>query len=208
MAHKRKVANLLGLAVLSTLFERPMHRYEIATVLRERGKDRDMSIKWGSLYTVVDNLTKHGLLEITGTDRDGARPERTIYHITPAGREELADWTRDLLRTPQSGAQPFVAGLSVAAVLAPDDVVALLDERIVTLCATIDSDAATLTEAATHVPRLFLIEDEYMLAMLRAELDWVSSLRDELVASSFPGIDRWRRMHRDGFNPQEVPESH
>ncbi|HEY2060929.1 MAG TPA: PadR family transcriptional regulator, partial [Amycolatopsis sp.] len=63
MAKRRKVGNMLGLAVLSALLERPMHPYEMATVLRERGKDDDMKIKWGSLYTVVANLGKHGFVE-------------------------------------------------------------------------------------------------------------------------------------------------
>ena len=60
---KRPVANLLGLAVLGTLAQRPMHRYEIATTIREQGKDDDMDVKWGSLYTVVKNLERHGFVE-------------------------------------------------------------------------------------------------------------------------------------------------
>ena len=53
MSKRRKVGNLLGLAVLSAVALKPMHPYEIASVLRERGKDQDIKIKWGSLYTVV-----------------------------------------------------------------------------------------------------------------------------------------------------------
>ncbi|HZC27992.1 MAG TPA: PadR family transcriptional regulator, partial [Actinopolymorphaceae bacterium] len=75
MARRRKVGNLLALAVLSAVVERPMHPYEMASVLRERGKDNDMKIKWGSLYTVVQNLEKHGLLEATESMRQGGRPE-------------------------------------------------------------------------------------------------------------------------------------
>ncbi|WP_280440114.1 PadR family transcriptional regulator, partial [Nocardia cyriacigeorgica] len=82
MATKRKVGNLLALAVLSVIIERPMHRYEIASTLRDRGKDRDMDIKWGSLYTVVQNMAKAGFLEVVGCEREGARPERVIYRIT------------------------------------------------------------------------------------------------------------------------------
>ena len=55
MAQKRQVANLLALAVLSMVIQRPMHRYEMASVMRARGKDRDMNVKFGSLYTVVQN---------------------------------------------------------------------------------------------------------------------------------------------------------
>ena len=45
MAEKRKVANLMALAALATVAQRPMHRYEMASVMRARGKDRDMDIK-------------------------------------------------------------------------------------------------------------------------------------------------------------------
>ena len=58
MAKKRKVANLMALAVLATVVQRPMHRYEMASLMRARGKDRDMDIKWGSLYTVVAESRK------------------------------------------------------------------------------------------------------------------------------------------------------
>src|SRR4051794_25319206 len=57
-----KVGNPLGLAVLAAPRTKPMHPYEVAGLLRERGKDQDMRIKWGSLYTVVGNLEKHGFI--------------------------------------------------------------------------------------------------------------------------------------------------
>ena len=99
---RRRVGSLLALAVLAVVQERPVHPYEMASVLRARGKDQDMPIKWGSLYTVVGNLEKHGLIEVAGSERSGARPERTVYRITDAGREELADWVRELLGCPCS----------------------------------------------------------------------------------------------------------
>ena len=91
MARRRRVNNLLALAILTLLGERPMHPYEIATLLRERGKAGSIKINWGSLYTVVQNLEKHGFVEAAGTARSGRRPERTVYAITKAGRAELDD---------------------------------------------------------------------------------------------------------------------
>ncbi len=99
----RKVSNMLGLAVLATVVERPMHPYEMATVIRERGKDQDMTLKWGSLYTVVQNLHRHGFIEVVESARHGGRPERTVYRITDAGRAvyraNRAAWvaTRDVI---------------------------------------------------------------------------------------------------------------
>ncbi|RMI31427.1 PadR family transcriptional regulator [Nocardia stercoris] len=204
MAKKRKVGNLLALAVLATLYERPMHRYEIASTLRERGKDRDMDIKWGSLYTVVQNLEKHGFLEIVGSERDGARPERTIYRITDPGRAELTDWTRELIANTEPEHHRFVAGLSVLGLLPPDEVIALLGTRIEQLEREIDSGRTELRVVGASVPRLFLIESEFRVAMLEAEARWTRALRAELVDGTFPGVDLWRAMHAAGFDPAAV----
>lgn len=205
MAEKRKVANLMGLAVLATVVQRPMHRYEMASVMRARGKDRDMDIKWGSLYTVVQNLERNGYLETIGVTRQGARPERTVYQITDAGRDELIAWTRELIAEPEAEHTRFVAGLSVLAVLSPQDVVELLRRRLERLTQAVDSLTALL-DTASDVPRLFLIEDEYRIAMTRAEADWVRSLLDELTAGTFPHLDAWRSFHETGQMPPEFAD--
>ncbi len=192
----RKVDNLLGLAVLATVQERPMHRYEMAAVIRQRGKDRDMAVKWGSLYTVVQNLARHGYLEVAGTERAGNRPERTIYAITDAGRVELRSWTRELISRPQEDPMPFVAGLSVLAALAPDEAIALLQERLGELLQRIDERRRELTANAATIQRLFLIEDEFQLALAEAQAHWVAALLDELRDGTFTDLADWRDFHR------------
>ncbi len=204
MAEKRKVGNLLALAVLAALIERPMHRYELAAVLRERGKDRDMDIKWGSLYTVVQNLEKHGFVEVIGSERAGARPERTIYRLTDSGRAEAEDWTRELISTPEPEHHRFVAGLSVVAMLPPDEVVTLLDTRIEQLNNEIAARRREINEQTAMIPRLFMIEAEFGVAMLAAEAAWVATLRGELASGTFPDVDFWRRIHSENIPPGEV----
>ena len=76
MAKRRKVGNLLALYLLSLLAQQPMYPYEMAQFLRERGKDKNFPINWGSLYTVVANLAKYGFIEEAGTVREGRQPER------------------------------------------------------------------------------------------------------------------------------------
>jgi DNA-binding PadR family transcriptional regulator len=205
VAQKRKVANLMALAVLATVVQRPMHRYEMASLMRTRGKDCDMNIKWGSLYTVVANLEKNGFLEAIDVTRQGARPERTVYQITDAGRDELVAWTRELIAEPEPEHTRFVAGLSVMAVLPPRDVVELLRRRLQRLTESIDALRAAVQQAA-DVPRLFLIEDEYRIAMTRAEADWTRSLVDELTDGTFPHLDAWQRFHETGQMPAEFTD--
>lgn len=204
MSAIRKVDNLLALAVLAELSRRPMHRYELGAILKAHGKERDMNVKLSSLYTVVDNLEKHGFLESIGTSRHGGRPERTTYRITEDGRQEMLGWTRELLSTPLPERPQFVAGLSIMMVLPPDDVIALLGARAARLEQTIAMRRAELAELQRSVPRLFLSEDEYALAMLEAEAAWVRSMSDELATGSHPDVAAWREWHRSGTAPADI----
>jgi DNA-binding PadR family transcriptional regulator len=206
MAKRRKVGNLLALAVLATVIQRPMHPYEIASLLRARGKEDDMEIKWGSLYTVVRNLTKHGFLEVVGSQREGARPERTVYRITDAGRAELVDWARELVALPQPEHPRFKAGLSVLAALTPDEAASALRERLEALQQAIAHQRTALAQHAGQVPRLFLVEEEYELTVREAEAAWVRALRDELDSGAFPDLAGWRHWHATGQPPPEFAE--
>ncbi|GAA0959982.1 PadR family transcriptional regulator [Virgisporangium aurantiacum] len=197
MAKRRKVGNLLALALLAGLREKPMHPYEMATLLRERGKEFSIKIQWGSLYTVVQNLEKHGFVEAVDTTRQGKRPERTVYAITAAGRAELDDWMCELLAEPRQEFTAYEAALSNAGVLAPDTVIDLLRRRIAALDAVVRDGREELTKAMETVPRLFLVEGEYKLAMAEAEANWTRSLLTELVDGTMPSMDVWRRYHQE-----------
>ncbi|WP_341716743.1 helix-turn-helix transcriptional regulator [Micromonospora sp. FIMYZ51] len=204
MARRRKVNNLMALAVLSVLAHRPMHPYEIATALRGWGKDQDMPIKWGSLYTVVGNLDRHGFIAAVQSVRAGRRPERTVYRITDAGRAELVDWARELLATPMAEYPRFRAGLSVLAALHPDEAVELLRQRLDQVAGNVAAARAALAEHARDVPRLFLVESEYDLALREAEATWIRAVLAELDAGTFPGLDQWRAFHDTGELPAEL----
>ncbi len=201
MAKRRRVGNMLALAVLAVVIERPMHPYEMATVIKERGKDRDMAIKWGSFYTVVANLAKHGLIEAVESGRQGGRPERTTYRITDAGREELADWARELVADPDREPPRFEAALSVILILPPEEATALLAERLARLEAQLARQRESHAHHSAQLPRLFLIENEYDIALLAAEVHWIRGLVDELTSGSLPGLDGWRTYHETGVAP-------
>ena len=198
MAKRRPVANLMGLAVLSVVAFRQMHPYEMAQTLRGWGKERDLQIKWGSLYTVVRNLAKHGLLAEVESTREGRRPERTVYRITDEGRAELVDWARELLSVAEPELPRFRAGLSVMAVLPPDDVVTLLHQRLAAVERESAEARAALELHSPRVPRLFLIEIEYDLAILAAEAAWMRSLIAEIDGGTLEGLDQWRQTHETG----------
>jgi DNA-binding PadR family transcriptional regulator len=202
---RRKVSNLLALSLLTLLMmERPMYPYEMAAVLRERGKDQSRKINWGSLYTVVQNLEKHGFIEAVEVAREGRQPERTTYQITDAGRTELTDWLRELLSEPEREYTRFEAALAESAVLPPDELIDLLRQRLDALEAGNAEHQAGLDALTNQIPRLFLIESEYYLAQRRAEAEWVRGLLKEFTDGTFPGINAWRHFHATGEIPEDV----
>lgn len=201
MARRRKVGNLLALALLATLAERPMHPYEMASVLRARGKDTSQKINWGSLYTVVQNLEKHGFIEAAETTRQGRRPERTVFRVTDAGRAEMEDWLRELIGVPEREYPRFETALSVVGMLPPDEALDLLEQRAKALDLEVAAQQAMLDHVSREVPRLFLIETEYHLALRNAEADWIRNLLRELRDGTLPGLALWRHYHETGQMP-------
>jgi len=202
MAKRRKVSNLLALSLLTLLTQRPMYPYEMASMLRERGKDNAIKINWGSFYTVVQNLEKYGFIEAVEVVREGRQPERTTYQLTDAGRAELMDWIRELLSVPEREHSSFEAALGESAVLPPDELIDLLRQRLAALEEANGLIQAELATLVAQVPRLFLIESEYYLAQRRAEEEWVRGLLKEFTGGTFPGLEDWRRFHATG----EVPD--
>ena len=194
---RRRVSNPLALAVLSCLIERPMHPYEISTTLRERGKEHSIKLNYGSLYSVVESLQKHGLITAQETTRSGRRPERTVYAITDSGRAEFEDWLSELLSTPVREYTSLEAGLSLIGGLPPDVVADLLDTRVEKLRAEVGTVEGMLAGAREQgVPDLFLIESVFRVRMLRAEEEFVTQLSRDIRSSALPGTKAWGRVHQ------------
>jgi DNA-binding PadR family transcriptional regulator len=206
MAKRRKVGNLLALALLSLLAQRPMYPYEMAQTLRARGKEKAIKINWGSLYTVVQNLEKNGYIEATGTIREGRQPERTTYQITATGMAELRDWMGELLSVPEDESGGFVAALSEGGILPPDEVIELLTKRLARLDKDNEEHQADLKTWSERLPRILLIESEYQLTMRKAQAAWVRALLTELVEGTIGGMDTWRQIHETGEMPAEMKE--
>jgi DNA-binding PadR family transcriptional regulator len=193
---RRAVSNPLALAVLATLWERPMHPYEIASTMRERHKEHSIKLHYGSLYTVVDGLAKAGLIRPIETAREGNRPERTVYELTPAGKARTVGWLSELLRAPAKEYPQFMAGLALMGVLPPEDAAALLEERIERLEAELAGTTAELADLAEQgLPRVVLVEVEYEQALRRAEADFVRGLLADLLDGSLDGLPMWRALH-------------
>ncbi len=190
------MGNPLALAVLGCLSERPMHPYEISTTLRSRGKEKSIKLNYGSLYSVVESLQRHGLVAPQETVRDGRRPERTVYAITAAGRAEFEDWLSELLSVPTREYTSLEAALSLMPGLAPGEVARLLEERCGRLEMELRSERAAIDFSREHgLPDIFIIEILLREAMLGTELEFVTGLARDIRSGALGGAKTWRRMH-------------
>jgi DNA-binding PadR family transcriptional regulator len=169
----------LAVVLLALLAEDAMHPYRMQQMIKERGQDQLVNVaQRNSVYQALDRLVRDGLARPAGTARDGGRPERTTYEITAEGRETLRRWVLEMLPTPAREFPVFPVALAFLAILSPTEVRTELARRVAEQERQL---AAIEQQAPPGLPRLFLIEDEYRAVMLRAEIDWLRTLVDDLA---------------------------
>lgn len=177
----------LGVAALALLMEAPMHPYEMYQVLMARHEDRLVKVRPGTLYHAVARLEADGLLEATGTGRDGRRPERTTYRITASGRDALSRRIEGMLSETVNEYPVFPHAIAEAHNLPAGVVLELLDTRISGLEEQLDFLARGREAVnAKGVERKYWVDLEYQQAMLRCEIDWIRSFQAELRSGALP----------------------
>jgi DNA-binding PadR family transcriptional regulator len=79
-------------ALLGLLAERPRHGYELhANFVALAGGQDAWDVKPAQVYTTLARLADAGLVTQEAVEKEGG-PEKRIYAVTPAGRDELAAW--------------------------------------------------------------------------------------------------------------------
>jgi DNA-binding PadR family transcriptional regulator len=187
-----------------------MHPYEVAQTLRHRAKHESIKLNYGSLYNVVEGLEKRGFIRVTETVREGRRPERTIYEITETGSREFVDWLSALITTPVKEYLQFEAALSLLPSLPPAEAAALLRQRCDEIEHKLSFSKMTLENMRkVGLPRLFALENEYLEALMQAELDYVGGLIKEIEGGTLDGIEMWKHWFEgDGARaPLKAPDA-
>lgn len=179
--------------LLSLLAEQPMHPYRMREVIKERGKDRIANVaQRNSVYQTIDRLLRAELITVRETSRDERRPQRSVYQITEAGREALHAWTAEMLASPAREFAEFPAALATAMILAPEDVAAGLAKRAADLTASLAADREAL-QSVPDLPRLFLLDEEYSIAVREAELRWIEDVLAALRSGELTWSEEWLR---------------
>ena len=91
---------------LGLLITRPMYGLEIKNEI-EHSTQGALTVRSSTIYQMMARLGKHGLVT-SYQEKTTVGPPRTYYQLTPAGREVLRRYIREVL-APDS---PIYAGLS------------------------------------------------------------------------------------------------
>jgi hypothetical protein len=137
-------------------------------------------LKRGSLYHAIRRLEQGGFIAQVETQREGRRPERTVYRITEQGLVEIRAWLRELIAKPGRDSNQFFAALSYLPHLPPEDVAELLETRATVIATEVAGLDATLAALVPKLGRLILLETEFWRAVRTAELEWVRTLIKDL----------------------------
>jgi DNA-binding PadR family transcriptional regulator len=167
----------LAMSALGMLVERPMHPYEMYRLMIDRYEHEVVKVKPGTLYHAMARMAEAELIEATGTDREGGRPERTTYRITPRGVRVMQERLRELLAEPVNEYPSFPVALGEAHNLPREEVLGLLAARIHALEAQVTAARPPMERAAARgVPEAFLLDRYFVTDMTAAELEWLRGL--------------------------------
>jgi DNA-binding PadR family transcriptional regulator len=184
----------MALAALAMLCEAPMHPYRMQRLIKERGKDEVINVtQRAGLYQTMERLEREGLICRQPVSREENRPERIVFEITSAGRATAVEWMRQILAKPAREFPAFPAAISFLPLLTPEDVLEQLQVRMSAIEAEIKRIDTGLKQAAM-IPRLFLLEMEFIRATLDTELSWVKSVVTDLRSGGLNWSEEWIRQ--------------
>jgi len=158
-----------------------MHPYGLQRLLKEWGKDQVVNVgQRANLYRTMNRLQEGGLIAVRHTERDQQFPERTVYELTDAGRQAAREWLTDMLATARYEFPEFPAALSFVMVLGPDETSAVLERRADGVRERLAKLEQQLDQYRDELPRVSLLETEYLRAVTAAELAWLTGVLDDL----------------------------
>jgi len=117
---RRSISNPLALAVLACLHERPMHPYEMAATMRERGKEQSINVRVAELKEQPQLTARAGKPAGHGGDRASALG-LTVRPLAPQEKEQA--------NTQGSLVVEEVSGPAQAAEVEPGDIILGINGR-------------------------------------------------------------------------------
>jgi DNA-binding PadR family transcriptional regulator len=165
------------LLILGVLRSHEMHGYQLHEFLADRAITA-VHLSKANTYKLLKQLAAEGLVE-SSEEREGNRPTRQIYHITPVGEAAFHALLRQLLAVHVEPEFPSIAPMNFVGELPPAEALELLQQRRAQLAARI----AQLAEipAAERTAHLSV---DFFFHTYRAEQDWLDQVIERITAEA------------------------
>lgn len=171
------------LVILGLLKQESLHGYELKHIIEEHMGDWT-KIPVGSIYFALGKLAEEGKIREAAVGRDGKRPEKTVYEITPPGEEEFITLLRDCLATRKKEYHEIDVGLAFLDALRPREAAALFKARV----SVLEEETLRLKKHKAEQTRLPGVPPSaraifsHSQRHLEAELAWSREVLGELEA--------------------------
>jgi DNA-binding PadR family transcriptional regulator len=160
---------LVRLLVLWLLAEQPMHGYGIKRALADGALRLWFSVEDASIYSLLRTLVKQGHVQAMGVERQGERPQRSLYAITPQGRAHYVDLLERAWAEPDDAGSPIQAALAARPDIGHERLLPALRARHRALRERLAE--CRRQRAAAPDPAMV----DRTLALTRAELAWLAA---------------------------------
>ena len=172
----------------------PVHGYDVRRELVSWHVEEWASLAAGSIYSQLKTLAKEGLIETTGKNQVGGKPERTSYKITPRGEIELSELLRETLWQWRMPIDPLVAAISLMGLIKRDELIAGLEARQAIIAGGVAHaeyaiNAIDDVETPAHVREMLRLIN----ARVSAEIGWSKAFVERLKKGEYrtQGDPQW-----------------
>jgi DNA-binding PadR family transcriptional regulator len=158
--------------VLAMLAKEPSYGYELRARLRQALGPLGEAMNPGQIYVTLTRLEKAGLVTSERAEGLTDRPDRTVYALTPAGQQRVAEWLAEV-SWPKPDLAEFHLKLVAAAAAGLADPLSIVDgQRRELLRRLRDAQRAALAEPDGSDAGLLL---EGVVLRLQADLRWLEA---------------------------------
>ncbi|MFQ6146816.1 PadR family transcriptional regulator [Streptomyces seoulensis] len=167
----------MRLPLLALLARRPAHGYELKQGLEQLLGSAYPQPNVGQIYVTLGRLEKSGLIDGEEIEQS-SRPNKKIYHLTEAGRDELRTWFEEPEGEPRVRDEFFMK-LALAPQTGLADRIALINKQRRQYL-NIMRDLSKLAAAEDQDNRIAHLLIEGAMLHLQADLDWLERCQEEL----------------------------
>lgn len=147
-------------------------------------------------------MAREGLVEVDRTETPDNSSQRTIYRITPAGRQALMAQRDEALQRVVVAPDPLDLALRYVSDLPTDALVEIVTARHTVLLGRLSLHEEAYASSQPYLEGLEPITFRHVLKRLRTEVQWHEQLLAELAATRGPAVP----TSDDAAAPADTPQ--